>query len=146
MPGMTAGPTVSGSAGNCPTIATCLSARRRQPRSIRWIRNAITTTSTAAKISDPTRVPVFMSPAREEVSVANPGRGVEKVVLGGRHFPSRAVIVPRSSVAVTVAGRVIASNGVLADGSARSSPATVQVASGSTTVRLAGSPTSSGRP
>ncbi|CKU71417.1 Uncharacterised protein [Mycobacterium tuberculosis] len=79
-------------------------------------------TSTAAKISDPASVPEFML------------------------FPSRAVTFPRSRVAVTVAGRLIDSNGVLADRLARSAPVTVQVASGSTTVRLAGSPTSSGRP
>src|SRR5262249_51418943 len=61
-------------------------------------------------------------------------------------LPSRAVIRPRSSVAVTVAGNVIDSNGVLADLLANPSPLTVQVASGSTIVRLAGSPTANGRP
>ena len=108
----------------CRSSATCRWARRRQPRIISWISNAINTTSTAAKISEPTSVGVFM-----------PGL-----------FPSRAVTLPRSSVAVTVAGKVIDSYGVLADRLASSAPATVQVASGSTTVRLAGSPTSSGRP
>ncbi|SIK75455.1 Uncharacterised protein [Mycobacteroides abscessus subsp. abscessus] len=53
---------------------------------------------------------------------------------------------PRSSVAVTVAGKVIDSNGVLADLLAKPSPLTVQDASGSTMVRLAGSPTAIGRP
>ncbi|SHY01097.1 Uncharacterised protein [Mycobacteroides abscessus subsp. abscessus] len=49
-------------------------------------------------------------------------------------------------MAVTVAGKVIDSNGVLADLLAKPSPLTVQDASGSTMVRLAGSPTAIGRP
>ena len=118
-------------------------ARRRQPRIISWITTAISTTSTAAKISDPISVPEFMRAAS-----AFPDRTALFIVAGAVHaglFPS-AVTLPRSRVAVTVAGRVIDSYGVLADRLASAGPVTVHVASGSTTVRLAGSPTSSGRP
>ena len=61
-------------------------------------------------------------------------------------FPSRAVTLPRSSVSVTAAGNSIDSYGVLSERLASADPSTVQVASGSTTVRLAGSPISRGRP
>ena len=47
---------------------------------------------------------------------------------------------------LVLAGSVVFATGVLDDRLARSDPATVQAASGSTRVRLAGSPTSSGRP
>ena len=57
---MIAEPTSSGMSGMVPIDSTCRSARRRQPRSISWITTAITTTSTAAKISDPTSVAEFM--------------------------------------------------------------------------------------
>ena len=56
------------------------------------------------------------------------------------------VNVPRNDLSVTVAGSSIDSNGVLSERLASFDPVTVQVVSGSTTVRLAGSPTSSGRP
>ena len=71
------------------------------------------------------------------------------VDAGAEHagdFPSRAVTLPRNSVKVTAPGSVIDSYGVLSDLLASSDPATVQVASGSTTVRFAGSPTSRGLP
>src|SRR5207245_3956411 len=61
-------------------------------------------------------------------------------------FPSCAVIRPRRIVVITFAGKVIPSYGVFAATLARSAPRTVQVASGSTSTRFAGSPTSIGRP
>jgi hypothetical protein len=57
---MIADPTVSGSGGKVPISSACRSARRRQPRSIAWMMIAMSTASTAAMISDPTRVAVFM--------------------------------------------------------------------------------------
>src|SRR5947209_8926691 len=119
----------------------------------------ITITSTAAKISEPTSVPEFMRAAPPHRCALHRRRrgscapllliAALCIVAGAVHaglFPSRAVTLPRSRVAVTVAGKVIDSYGVLADRLARSGPVTVQVASGSTTVRLAGSPISRGRP
>lgn len=44
----------------------------------------------------------------------------QRAGVHARIFPSRAVTFPRSRVAVTVAGRLIDSNGVLADRLARS--------------------------
>ena len=55
-----ASPTVSGTSGRLPISSDWCSPRRRQPRIISWMITAITTTSTAAKISDPTSVPEFM--------------------------------------------------------------------------------------
>ena len=70
----------------------------------------------------------------------------ERAGVHAGDFPSRAVTLPRNSVKVTAPGSVIDSYGVLSDRLASSAPATVHVASGSTTVRLAGSPISSGLP
>ena len=61
-------------------------------------------------------------------------------------FPSRAVIRPRNTVAATVAGSRMPSNGVFAARLASVAPRTVHTPSGSTRVRLAGSPTAIGRP
>ena len=58
--GTMAGPTVSGIGGSVPISSACRSARCRQPRTIAWIAKPIATASTAATISDPTSVPVFM--------------------------------------------------------------------------------------
>ena len=55
-------------------------------------------------------------------------------------------VVAAAAVAVTVAGMVIDSNGVLSERLASSGPCTTQDVSGSTTARFAGSPTSIGRP
>ena len=57
---MVAAPTWSGISGNAPTNSACWCERRCQVRIISWITTAITTTTTAAKISDPTSVPEFM--------------------------------------------------------------------------------------
>ncbi len=70
-----------------PINSAWRSARLRQPRSINWMMNAITSASTPAMISDATSVP-----------------GVHAGL-----FPSRAVTLPRNRVAVTVAGSVIVS-------------------------------------
>jgi hypothetical protein len=53
-------PTWSGTSGRLPISSDCRRARRRHPSIISWIATAIATTSTAAKISDPTSVPEFM--------------------------------------------------------------------------------------
>ncbi len=57
---MSAGPTVSGSDGSLPISSACRWARRNQPRIICRMKNAINTASTAAMISDATKVGVFM--------------------------------------------------------------------------------------
>ena len=56
---MSAGPTVSGSAGSVPTISAWRSTRRRHPRIIAWISTAITSATTPAITSDATSVGVF---------------------------------------------------------------------------------------
>ena len=63
-----------------------------------------------------------------------------------RTSPSRAVTRPRSTVATTVAGSRMPSYGVFAARLASPAPRTVHTPSGSTRVRLAGSPTAIGRP
>jgi hypothetical protein len=57
---MVAVPTSTGTSGRSPISSVCRCERRRQPRIISWMSTAITITSTAAKISDPTSVPEFM--------------------------------------------------------------------------------------
>ena len=78
-------PSSAGKSGRLPISSCWRAARRCQPRIISWITTVITTTSTAAKINDPESV-----------------AGVHAGLL-----PSLAVTLPRSRVAVTVAGKVI---------------------------------------
>ncbi|BBY08367.1 hypothetical protein MNVI_36850 [Mycobacterium noviomagense] len=54
-----ADPTVSGTSGRAPINAAWRSPRCRQPRTISEITNAITSASTAAKMSDPINVVEF---------------------------------------------------------------------------------------